>query len=223
MADLPIVRALMTTRHAATIQDASAELWQTAGSDLLVLADRSGNVMAVQSSSADLERIDVQERLSDSLSGADRVSWWFCGKHLFEVATRPIYLGDSNPDRLIGFLAIGSEIDDKVTRELSAVAASKVAFRAGGKLVRSTLSPAQKAAIDSRYSEPLPLGNIQEIQLDNEKFLAEDVQLSAAPGNVRLTVLKSLDQSSEFLIYLDRLVLELGALALLMGAGLVWT
>jgi signal transduction histidine kinase len=223
MADLPIVRALMTTRHAATIQDASVELWQTAGSDLLVLADRSGKLMAVQSSSADLEHNDVQDRLRGSVSGADTVSWWFCGKHLFEVATRPIYLGDSNPDRLIGFLAIGSEIDDRVTQELSAVAAGKVTFRAGDKLVRSTLSRAQEAEMSSRYSATLPLGNIQEIQLDNEKFLAEDVQLSAAPANVRLTVLKSLDQSSKFLTHLDRLVLELGALALLMGAGLVWT
>ena len=28
--------------------------------------------------------------------------------------------------------------------------------------------------MSSRYSATLPLGNIQEIQLDNEKFLAED-------------------------------------------------
>lgn len=222
MADLPIVRALMTTRHAATIQDASTELWQTAGSDVLVLADAAGKVMAVQSSSADLARTDVQERLSDSLSRPDTASWWLCGKHLFEVAARPIYLGESDPNHVLGFLAVGSEIDDKVTRELSAVAASEVRFRVGDKLVRSTLSSAQEAAMVSRYSGALPAGKAEEIQLDNEKFLAEDVQLSAAPDDVRLTVLKSLDQSSHFLTHLDRLVLELGILALLMGAGLVW-
>jgi signal transduction histidine kinase len=222
MADLPIVRALMTTRHAATIQDASIELWQTAGSDVLVLADSGGKLMAVQSNSADMARTDVQERLSDSLSRADTVSWWLCGKHLFEVAARPIYLGESDPDRVVGFLAVGSEIDDKVTRELSAVAASEVLFRVGNKLVRSTLPSAQEAAMVSRYSGALSRGKTQEIQLDNEKFLAEDVQLSAAPDNVRLTVLKSLDQSSQFLTHLDRLVLELGVLALLTGAGLVW-
>src|ERR1017187_6372497 len=33
LADLPIVRALMTTHHPATIQDASRDLWQHAGSD----------------------------------------------------------------------------------------------------------------------------------------------------------------------------------------------
>ena len=61
MADLPIVRALMTTRHAATIQDASTELWQTAGSDLLVLTDASGKMMALQSNSQDLTRDEIQK------------------------------------------------------------------------------------------------------------------------------------------------------------------
>ena len=40
LADLPNVRALMTTHDAATIQDASQDLWKLAGSDLLLLADR---------------------------------------------------------------------------------------------------------------------------------------------------------------------------------------
>ena len=36
LADLPNLRALMTTQHEATIQDASSGLWQLAGSDLFV-------------------------------------------------------------------------------------------------------------------------------------------------------------------------------------------
>src|SRR5579872_3343351 len=42
LADLPNLRALMTTQHEATIQDGSADLWRLAGSDLFVLADRGG-------------------------------------------------------------------------------------------------------------------------------------------------------------------------------------
>jgi hypothetical protein len=48
LADLQNVRALMTTHDPATIQDASLDLWQLAGSDLLLLADSSGKVMALQ-------------------------------------------------------------------------------------------------------------------------------------------------------------------------------
>src|SRR5438093_31858 len=42
LADLPNLRALMTTQHDATIQDASRDLWRLAGSDLFLLADRTG-------------------------------------------------------------------------------------------------------------------------------------------------------------------------------------
>src|SRR5215831_4987561 len=49
VADLPILRALMTTAHEPTIQDASRDLWRLEGSDLFVLADRSGKVVALNS------------------------------------------------------------------------------------------------------------------------------------------------------------------------------
>ncbi len=51
LADLPNLRAMMTTHHPATIQDASSDLWRLAGSDLFVLADRTGAVVALHTSS----------------------------------------------------------------------------------------------------------------------------------------------------------------------------
>ena len=50
LADLPTLRALMTTQDEATIQDASADLWRHGGSDLFVLADRTGKVVALHTS-----------------------------------------------------------------------------------------------------------------------------------------------------------------------------
>ena len=44
IANLPNVRALMTTEDAVTIQDASADIYRLSGSDLLVLANRAGTV-----------------------------------------------------------------------------------------------------------------------------------------------------------------------------------
>src|SRR5206468_12293774 len=56
LADLPNLRALMTTQHDATIQDASRDLWRLAGSDLFLLADRTGRVVALHTSSPGLTR-----------------------------------------------------------------------------------------------------------------------------------------------------------------------
>ena len=222
IADLPIVRALMTTQHAATIQDVSTGIWRTSGSDLLVLADATGNVIAIQANSTDVPLAETQQQLSQSTSSPNPTLWWSCGTHLFQVAVRPIYLGPKELNRVVGFLALGSEIDEKVTRELSEVAASEVVFRADDRFMRTTLTPIQEAELEKNGSAAFAAGNAQQIQLNNERFLAREVQLSTAPVAVKLTVLKSLDQSSLFISHLDRVLVLLGAIALFLGAGLVW-
>src|SRR5437588_133891 len=47
LANLPSLKALMTTQDAATIQDASADIWHLASSDLFVLANPTGKVLVV--------------------------------------------------------------------------------------------------------------------------------------------------------------------------------
>src|SRR5262249_45305876 len=47
LANLPSLKALMTTHDAATIQDASTDIWRLAPSDIFVLANPSGTVLAI--------------------------------------------------------------------------------------------------------------------------------------------------------------------------------
>src|SRR4051794_37376032 len=42
MAELPPLKAVLATEHAATIQDASKEFWKLSGTDLLILSDTRG-------------------------------------------------------------------------------------------------------------------------------------------------------------------------------------
>src|SRR5262249_46251706 len=50
VANLPNLKALMTTHAAAPIQDASADIWRLVPSDVFVLADPVGKVMAIHTS-----------------------------------------------------------------------------------------------------------------------------------------------------------------------------
>src|SRR5215468_11307883 len=134
LADLPILRALMTTEHEPTIQDASRNLWRLAGSDLFVLADRSGKVVALHSKTPGFGRDSAEE------SG----DWWFGARQLYEVFLMPIYFGKASDNRLLGFLAVGYEMDDRVLQEMSGIAGGQVAFRYGDAIVRSTLRPEQE-------------------------------------------------------------------------------
>src|SRR5690348_13211318 len=107
LADLPNLRALMTTQHEATIQDASSALWQLAGSDLFVLADRTGRVVALHTASPGFTRDMAQQSLGTSLGQQRADHWWFGEQHLYEVFLRPIYFGPQAENRLLGFLVVG--------------------------------------------------------------------------------------------------------------------
>src|SRR5438067_4070388 len=91
LADLPNLRALMTTNHEATIQDGSTALWRLADSDLFVLADPSGKVVALHTNTPGFTREMAQSSLSTSLERQER--WWFGARHLYAVFLKPTYFG----------------------------------------------------------------------------------------------------------------------------------
>lgn len=225
LANLPISRALMTTFHAPTIQDASRELWKVAGTDLLVLANRDGTIMGIQSSAAAVDHHVAQESMLQSLAQNQTEYWWMAGNHVYEVAIQPIYFGAPAENRVLGFLAVGYEIDDRFARELSQVAASQAAFWYGPVLVRSTLPPAEETELVKRQNAARDHSGIEpvEMRLGSEPYWVGSVDL--APGStppVRLMVLKSLAEANALIHELDRLVLGLGLIAVLAGTTLVF-
>jgi signal transduction histidine kinase len=229
LADLPDVRALMTTHDPATIQDASRNLWQLAGSDLLLLADSSGKVMALQATPPEITVREAQDFFpagfpNDGLRDQTR-HWWYVEGHLYEVFLQDIYFGPASGRHVLGYLLLGYEIDDHVARDLSRVAASEVAFRYGDVIVRSTLKPAQESALLRVAPKTAAGGPPQgdQIWLGGERFLATAVDLPT-PGELALNlwVLKSFDQATAFLRSLNELLLGLGLTAVLAGSLLVF-
>ncbi len=225
LADLPNVRALMTTHHPATIQDASRDLWQLAGSDLLVLADSSGKVMALQATPKEITVEDGQDFFPKVVSREETRHWWYVEGHLYEIFLQDIYFGPASERKVLGYLLLGYEIDDRVTRDLSRVAASEIAFRYGDTIVRSTLKPAQDSELLKVPPQTAAGGPPQgdQIPLGQERFLATAVNLpTAGAPSLNLWVLKSFDQATAFLRSLNELLLALGLTALLAGSFLVY-
>ena len=221
LADEPQMRSLMTTHDPATIQDVSLRLWTLSGSDLFVLADRSGKVMALHTSAADFTPEIAQVSFKASLDQQQR--WWMGARHLYKVFLRPIYFGPAAEGRLLGFLVIGHEIDSRVAEQTSRIANSKVVFSYGNTIVTTTLNAEMSAEL---AQQELPGGSAtqpQSIQLGRERFLATTLNLSPDTNPaVRLTVLKSYDEATAFLQRLNRLLLLLGLLAVLVGSALVF-
>jgi len=225
LANLPNVRALMSTQDAATIQDASTDIWRLSGSDLLVLAGRSGNVVALRTGNADLRPDLAEDFLRGSLEREDRRSWWFGSGHLYEVRVQPVYFGAPSQGTTLGFLAVGYEINERAAEDFSDIAASQVAFQSGDTLVASTLTTAQGMEwMQQMSSSVTPSSGVEhEVQLGGERYLATTVSLSPGGGvPVSLSVLKSFDKASAFLNRLNRVLLALGCLSILAGSLLVF-
>jgi signal transduction histidine kinase/CheY-like chemotaxis protein len=215
----------MTTRDAKTIQDASADIWRLSGSDLLVLADRGGNLLGLRTSTAGFARDTAQELLRRSLEREEARNWWFGGGHLYEVWIQPIYFGQQSENTTLGFLAVGHEIDERAAKDFSNIASSEVAFHCGGTLVASTLTAAQQTELAQqvRGGSENPAGAPQEIQLGSERYLLTTVRLSPDGGpSVSLSLLKSFDKATSFLSELNHILLGLGLLSVVVGSVLVF-
>jgi signal transduction histidine kinase len=225
LANLPILKAVMTTRDEVTIQDSSADLWRLAGTDFFALANRSGKVVAYHSAVGGLARTGVQDCLRQSTDPEQSPHWWFGNGHLYEVFTQPVYFGAAAQNSPLGTLALGHEIDERTARDISRIAASQVALFYGDNLVLSTLSRSQANEL-SRQLAHVQGGAMLEtetIQLGDERFLMASVNLAQRPEQpVSLLVLKSFDQATVFLDTLDRSLFVLGLLALLGGSLLVF-
>jgi signal transduction histidine kinase len=224
VADLPIMRSIMTSHDPATIQDASTDVWRLTGSDLLVLADRNGKVVALHTKSAGFTREAAQKYFERSLTEEDSSHWWFGAHHLYQTFVQPVYFGSMTEGPLLGFLIIGYEIDDRLAHEVSKVSASQVTFSYGDEIVATTLPPDQAQSAGVRaLAAGSSHGGPSDVEVGNEDFVATSLDLSGQqPTPVRLTVLGSYDQAAKFLDNLNRLLLLLGLTAVLVGSGLVF-
>jgi signal transduction histidine kinase len=221
LADLPNLRALMTTNHEATIQDGSTPLWQLAGSDLFVLANRSGRVVALHTKSPGFTWEIAQHSLSSSWDRDER--WWFGAKHLYEIFFKPIYFGPASAGHLLGFLVIGREIDQQVAAQIGRVASSRVVLYCGDAIVTSTLSAAKQSDLVGKHLPDSGSSQSVSLELGSERFLATTLDLSPhGMPDVRLMVLKSYDEATAFLQKINRLLLALGLVAVVLGSALVF-
>jgi len=225
LANLPSLKALMTTRDAATIQDALGEIWRLAPSDVFVLANPVGKVLAIQTTVPGITRSAAEELLKTSLKADQPSFWWYGAGHLYQVFLQPVYFGPAKNDNLLGVLCVGHEISEGLARELSRIASSQVVFFYGNTVIVSTLQPEQQSGLarlspnPSDFSWPIPKG----LRLGEEEFLATTVELAPSiPPFVRLSVLKSYDKSAVFLDSLNRVLLGLGLLAVVAGSGMVF-
>jgi len=224
LAELPTLKALMTTHHAPTIRDGSQPFWQLAGSDLFLLANPKGDVMALHSKRSGLNGGDVESDLTRSLDNNQDAAWWYADDQLYWVFVRPITAGSGSDVKQLGALAVGYQVDSTVAEQLALVAGGKIVLVTGSRVIASTLSAREEGELQDhlgQYTALLSSGT-QEVSLAAEPYQASAVSLHADPRTpVQCYVLIPLGRPMEFIGKLDRTILGLGISALICATLLL--
>jgi signal transduction histidine kinase len=224
LAELPTLKALMTTNHAPTIRDGSQPFWQLAGSDLFLLANTKGEVMALHAKKSGLNGADVEKDLTRSIEQNEDAAWWYADDQLYWVFIRPMTAGAGSDVKQFGALAIGYQVDSTVAEQLALVAGGKIVLVTGNKVIASTLSSREDGELQERlgqYTAPLDSGT-QEVNLASEPYQVAAVSLHADPRTpVQCYVLIPLRRPMDFIGKLDRTILALGISALVCATLLL--
>jgi len=222
VADLPDLRALMTTDDEATIQDGAARFWKVSGSDLFALADHNGRVVATFDKGSHDDQL-LRKNLRSYLSGTPS-PYLVTGGNLFGCSVRPIYFGSQAEGTVLGYVVSGFAIDRPSVQQLSQATSVDASFSSGELVLASSLAPElekQVSKLNGRLA-PQPAKPFK-VALGGASYLAVVRTLSGnAAAPLQLVELKSLDQEERSIRQIDRIVLSAGLLALVLGTALMF-
>jgi signal transduction histidine kinase len=223
MADLPSLKALMTTSDRPTIEDAGVRFWKVSDSDLFALADNQGHVVAAYA-----KGLHSGGRLAGDVGHLfDRPAprYLVSSDQLYACSVLPLYSGTEEDGVLLGYVISGFQIGPELLRQISQATAVEAAFLSNGQSLASTLDDETLRQM-VRTSVPLEhdLDAPVSIRLGNERYISATRNLTAsASAPLQLVVLKSFAPAEASLRQIDRLVLFAGFLALILGTLLmVW-
>jgi signal transduction histidine kinase len=221
LADLPTLKALMTTQHALTIQDGSENFWKLAGSDLFVLANPSGQVVALHMNKPGGSAADAERNLKGSVESGEDASWWYDDGRLYWIFLHSVTSGSGSTLAPLGMLAVGYQVDSAVAQQLSIAAGDQIVLATSDTVIASTLPSKDEAEFHRRLragtlSGATPSGNIS---LDTDQYAYSSVVLrGAAPSPVRCYVMMPMVPVNTFIRRLNNSIYIVGTLAVLFGA-----
>jgi signal transduction histidine kinase len=210
IADLPVLKGATATSDPPTVLPIAREYQQKMGAALFVVVDRSDRLLAeagrVQPAAADVAAI-----LAACRHTADGTAFWPYPGGLLRAAAIPMEPGPAP----LGTLLLGFSLDPDVAARIKAVSNSDIAFVADGRIVASTLPPAQTAGL----TPVLGRTDVFTVWLAGEEFIGR-VQPIDANGRTEgpsALVLISRTEHLRFLSHLRWQIALTGLAAVLMA------
>jgi signal transduction histidine kinase len=146
VADLPKLKALVDTGDRPTVERGAADYQRQLGSDLFLVTDRAGRVLASVSSGVPDPALTALPTIQDAREGRESATFWLGPQGILQVVSVPIAVGTAPPE-ILGTLSVGFLLGDLLATRLKTMTGSEIAFATGGRVTASTLPARSRAAL----------------------------------------------------------------------------
>src|SRR4029453_15238073 len=149
MADAPTLKAAVDTNDPATVQDNAKDYQNQLNSNLLLVTNKDGKVLAtVGASSSAALVLANRPSVHSAIEGRESLSLIPQPDGILHLVTVPIAIGVSHPD-ILGSLSVGFLLDDAFAGQLKQITGSEIAFGMDGQILASTLPRDARPALSS--------------------------------------------------------------------------
>ena len=210
IADAPTLKAALSTNDPATVQN-NAPLYQDElNSNLLLVTNKTGDVLAtVGASSRAALIVASQPSVRRAIEGRESLSLLPQPDGILHLVTVPI----AAPD-ILGALSVGFLLDDAFAQQLKEITGSEIAFGMDGQILASTLPREARPALSSLLHGPAANSNVT---FRDEEYVALPLPLMPldAAGLSKGPVALILRSRTEQLRFLATIHTELGVTAII--------
>jgi signal transduction histidine kinase len=168
IADAPPLKAAVDTNDPPTVQEIANRYQDQVKSNLLLVTNRDGRVLAtVGASGRAAAIISNAAAIHDGLAGRETLSLLPQPDGMIQLVTVPVYVGITRPD-ILGTLSVGFMLDNALASQLKQISLSDVAFGIDGQILAATL-PREHYGV---LAERLRTAGISRVQIGDEEYEA---------------------------------------------------
>lgn len=151
ISDIPFLKALISTKDRESILDFAGSFQERIGSDLFLITDERGGVLASTDSQKSTGNVKDVPAIQNALSGKEGSGILAISDSLYQISTIPLGVGSS----ILGTITIGFRIDNRLAEEMKKMTQSEISFIIGERLVASTWEKDEKKKIEELLKNDL--------------------------------------------------------------------
>jgi signal transduction histidine kinase len=208
VADLPKLKAAVETGDPPTVQPLAADYQERVKSDLFVVTNRTGMVLAAVGPAGPVEA--SAHPVQSALLGGETTSFRPHSHGVLQVVTVPISIG-ADPPEIMGTLSLGFVLDDAVAARFGALTESEVGFALDGAVRAATLPASERAAL----SPLVAASGVSRLPLHDGEYVAVSRPLAPPQSGASAAAALVLRSRTERLRFLGAIHTVLAGTALL--------